>query len=307
MREPSQPYAELLQATRRLRLALLLSGTTFLLELVGGVLSNSLALISDAGHVLIDVFAIALAWFASSQALRPATLRHTFGFHRAGILAALANAVTLVFIAAFVSYEAYRRFTEPERVDSALVLGVATLGLVANSISVLLLRQGEGENLNIRSAFLHVAGDTLSSIAVILGAGVMYFTGWYVVDPLLSVAIAFVIVGSGWGIIRDTLHILMEGTPTGLNVEQMIQDLRRVRGVQDVHDVHVWSLAANLHALSAHVQVADQALAFSGAILTEINELLASKYGIAHSTIQFEHRECGLPCTLFEEHLAAGQ
>lgn len=292
-------------SSRRLRQAFLLTVIILVVEAAGGVASNSLAVLSDAGHVFTDLFALGLAWFASTQASRPATPRRTFGFHRAGILAALVNSVTLVVVAVAITLEAVRRLQAPERVDSGLMLAVALVGLGVNIYVATSLHSGPGENLNVRSATLHVVGDIMASAAVIIGALVIALSGLVIVDAVLSVLIALIIMGGAWSIVLETLNILMEGTPRGVNVEKLVHDLKSTPGVLDIHDVHVWSLAAGINAMSGHVLVADQALSSSDEILQSLARLLAEKYGIDHATIQFEHRECGLACTLFRNHLAA--
>lgn len=292
-------------ASRRLRLAFGLSMAILVVEVAGGIVSNSLALLSDAGHVFTDVLALGLAWFAATQALKPATPRRTFGFHRAGILAAGFNALSLVVVSLVITVEAIRRLQAPEKIDSAVMMGVAVLGLAINLYVAISLHAEPGENLNIRSAMLHVIGDILASVAVIVGAVVISATGLYFIDPLLSVLIALIIVGGAWSIVLESVNILMEGTPRGINVEKLIQDMKATSGVLDVHDVHVWSLAAGIHAMSGHVLVEDQALSESDSILRMLSRLLAEKYGIDHATIQFEHRECGMACTLFHNHLVA--
>lgn len=289
--------------SRRLRLAFGLSCAILVAQLVGGVLANSLALLSDAGHVFTDIVALGLAWFASVQALRPATSSRTFGFHRAGILAALANALMLVAVALFITWEAVQRLQDPQPVESTLMLGVGVLGLGANLYVAYLLHGDPTENLNVRSALLHVIGDILSSVAVVVGAAVILLTGLYFVDSLLSVLIALVIVGGAWSIVMETVNILMEGTPKGINLERLVQDLQDAPGVVDAHDIHVWSLAAGVHAMSGHIVIEDRALSDSGLVLQGLRELLAAKYGIDHITIQLEHRSCGGACVLFEDHL----
>lgn len=289
--------------SRRLGIAFLVTFAVLGTELAGALISNSLALLSDAGHVFTDLLALGLAWYAARQALRPSTLRRTFGFHRAGILAALANALTLVGISLFITWEAIQRLQSPKPIDSTVMLAAATVGLVANLFVAFYLHQEPGENLNVRSALLHVIGDVLASAAVIVGAIVIFFTGLLVVDPLLSVLIALIIVGGAWSIVLETVNILMEGTPRGVNVEKLLQDLRRTPGVVDAHDVHVWSLASGINAMSGHVVIEDQALSESALVLEMLSRLLAEKYGIDHVTIQFEHRKCGLACILFQNHL----
>ncbi|MCL4371646.1 MAG: cation diffusion facilitator family transporter [Chloroflexi bacterium] len=296
--EPGAP-----EAGQKLRLAFFLTVGVLAAELAGGVLSNSLALLSDAGHVFTDVLALGLAWFAAVQATRPATPRRTFGYHRTGILVALANALTLLAISLVITFEAIRRLQSPEPVNSILMVAIAALGLVANLYVALSLHQEPGENLNVRSALLHVIGDVLASAAVIVGAVIITFTGFYFVDPLLSVLIALIIVGGAWSIVLETINILMEGTPAGVNLNKLIQDIKDTPGVLDAHDLHVWSLAAGIHAMSGHVVIEDQALSESSQILENLSHMLAQKYGIDHATIQFEHRLCGLACTLFQNRL----
>lgn len=291
--------------SRRLMMAFLLTSAILVVQIVGGILSNSLALMSDAGHVFTDLIALGLAWFAASQALRLATPRRTYGFHRAGILAALANALTLITVALFITWEAIQRLQAPQAVDSPLMLVFATVGLAVNLYVAVSLHRESEENLNVRSALLHVVGDILGSVAVIVGGVIIFFSGYYVVDPLLSIIIAIIIVGGAWSIVLETINILMEGTPSGINLEKLVSEIKEVPGVQDVHDVHVWSLAAGIHAMSGHVVIEDQALSESNQILVNLSSLLSEQFGISHVTIQFEHRECGLACMLFQNHIEA--
>ena len=290
-------------APARLRPAFALSFAILVAEVLGGIFSNSLALLSDAGHVFTDVFALGLAWFASVQALRPATPNRTFGYHRTGILTALANAVILIVLSLVITYEAVQRLQSPEPINSTLMLGVAVLGLAANLYVALSLRAEPGENLNVRSAMLHVVGDVLASLAVIVGAVIIHFTGLYFVDPLLSVLIALIIVGGAWSIVLETVGILMEGTPRGISVEKIVGDITSTPGVLHAHDIHVWSIAAGINSMSGHVVIEDRAISESARLLERLSRLLAEKYGIDHVTIQFEHEECGMACTLFHNHL----
>ncbi|MCL5958489.1 MAG: cation diffusion facilitator family transporter, partial [Chloroflexi bacterium] len=260
-------HVETGRVTARLRVALLITAGILIAEVVGGLLSNSLALLSDAGHVFTDVTALGLAWYANFQAEKPATFTHTYGFHRAGILAALANALSLVLIAGVIAYEAYQRLLNPEPVQSYLMFSVALVGLVANLYIARYLHREEEENLNVRSAWLHVIGDAAASAAVLLGGILILFTGVFLIDPILSVLISVVIIVGGWSIIVDALNILMEGVPRGLNLEELVHQIRAHPGVVDVHDVHVWSLAAGVNAVSCHSLVADQSLRESDRIL----------------------------------------
>jgi cobalt-zinc-cadmium efflux system protein len=290
-------------ASRRLRTAFLLSLVILTVELAGGLVSNSLALLSDAGHVLTDLFALGLAWFASVQATRAATPSRTYGYHRAGILAALANAVMLLVVSLVITFEAVRRLQTPEIVDSSVMLAAASIGLVVNMYVAVILHHGHEENLNVRSALLHVVGDALAAFSVIVGAVVILFTGLLVIDPVLSILIALIIVGGAWSVVLDTINILMEGTPSGVNLDRLEEDIKTTPGVVDAHDLHVWSITSGIHAMSGHVVIEDQALSESALVLGLLSDLLTDRYGIDHVTIQFEHRKCGLACTLAHGHL----
>ena len=277
--------------SHKLAVAFFVSLAVFVLEVAGGIASHSLALLSDAGHMLTDVLALGLAWFASTQAERPASLKHTYGFHRVGILAALANAATLVLLALFITYEAYHRLSEPQAVATELMLGVAVVGLVANLGVAWYLRAQGSSNLNLRAALAHVLGDALASTIVIVGAVAIALGSPTQIDPLLSVLIGFIIMASGWSIIRDTLNILMEGAPPGVDVGKVMADIRGLPGVVAIHDVHVWSLAAGMPALSAHVRIDHTAHTACDRVLGQVQLLLAERYGIVHNTIQVERAD----------------
>jgi cobalt-zinc-cadmium efflux system protein len=274
--------------SHKLGVALAVSAVVLALEVAGGLASNSLALLSDAGHMLTDVLALGLAWFASRQAERPPNPRQTYGFHRAGILAALANAATLVALALFIGFEAYQRLFDPEPVASQLMLGVAIVGLVANVGVARYLQAGHEHNLNLRAAMAHVLGDALASAAVIVGAIGIALGGPVQIDPILSVVIGVIIVGGGWSIVRETLNILMESAPPGVDVGQIVADLRAEPGVAAVHDIHVWRLASDIAALSVHVRIDSAAPADADRVLCGCQRLLREQYGIDHSTIQIE-------------------
>ncbi len=279
-------------AGHKLKTALFLTAIILVVELVGGLLSHSLALLSDAGHVFTDIFALGLAWFATAQAERPADASNTYGYHRTGILAALVNAVTLIVIVGAIAYEAVHRFQYPEKVTPWLMFLSAAVGITVNLYIGFGLRKEGGENLNIRAAMLHVFGDVGASVAVIIGGVVILVTGWFPADPIISLVIAALIAWGAWSILRETVDILMEATPQGLNVAQMVRDIVREPEVQDVHDLHVWSIAGGMNALSAHVQVGDCPLSACGPLLARLDRLLASKYRIDHSTIQLECEGC---------------
>ncbi len=274
-------------ARNSLRLAFFLTLIILIAELVGGFLANSLALLSDAGHVVTDIFALGLAWFATIQAEKPANARKTFGYHRVGILAAMVNAVTLIVIAFAILLEAIQRFQHPEPVQPLIMFLAAGIGIVLNLYIGFGLMQ-EANNLNVRAAMLHVFGDVGASVGVIVAGIIILLTGWTFVDPLLSVGIAVLIAVGAWRILRETTDILMEAVPRGLSMQNLVKDMRSVEGVQDVHDLHVWSITSNMYALSCHALISDLPTSDSSAILKSLNTLLSEKYHIGHATIQFE-------------------
>lgn len=272
----------------KLRFGFYLTLGILLVEVIGGVLSHSLALLSDAGHVLTDAAALGLAWFAAAQAERPANARRTYGYHRVGILTALANGVTLILIAAGISVEAYQRFLHPQHIHPGIVMISAAVAIIANLYIGFGLQHTGDENLNTRAAALHVFNDVGASAAVIVGALVIAFTGAQWVDPLLSLVIAVLVVVSATRLIRETLNILLEATPHGLSLFSLVQDLRWVPGVLDVHDLHVWTITSGMRALSCHAVIDDLPPSESASILDCMTALLRSKYSIVHTTIQFE-------------------
>lgn len=281
-------------------LALAITSVIFVAEVVGGILSNSLALLSDAGHVFLDVFALALSYVALRVSELPADENHTFGFHRTKVLAALANSLLLFAMVFFIAREAWERWLNPRDVNSGLMLGVAVVGLVANLIVAQVLRAHDHDDLNTRSAFWHVLGDALASVGVIGGAILIALTGWYVVDPILSVLIALLILGGAWRIFRESLHILVEGSPAGIGARDVAAAIGAVSGVRNVHDLHIWSVGPGYTALSAHVVLEDQALAQTQGIMDAIKERLHDQFGIEHTTVQFECNHCGQCVDAFE-------
>jgi len=285
---------------RRFILALTITSVIFVAEVVGGILSNSLALLSDAGHVFLDVFALALSYVALRVSELPADENHTFGFHRAKVLAALANSLLLFAMVFFIVREAWERWLNPRAINSGLMLGVAVVGLAANLIVAQVLRAHDHDDLNTRSAFLHVLGDALASVGVIGGAILIALTGWYVVDPILSVLIALLILGGAWRIFRESLHILVEGSPAGVNTRDVAAAIGAVPGVRNVHDLHIWSVGPGYTSLSAHVVLEDQALAQTQGIMDAIKRRLHDQFGIEHTTVQFECNHCGQCADAFE-------
>jgi len=270
-----------------LRLAFLLTIIILAAELLGGLLANSLALLSDAGHVVTDLFALGLAWFATVQAERPANERKTFGYHRVGILAALVNAVTLIVIAFAITWEAIQRFHHPEPVQPFIMSLAAGIGIVINLIIGFGLRK-EGHSLNVRAAALHVFGDVVTSAGVIVVGLLILLTGWTLADPLLSIGIALLIAFGAWQIIRETTDILLEGVPRDISLSHLVTDMKGIEGVQNVHDLHVWSIASGMYALSCHTLIEDLPPSSSSSILQSLSAMLNEKYHISHATIQFE-------------------
>src|SRR5215813_13979269 len=244
---------------RRLIAVLFLTLLYMLAEAIGGFLTNSLALLSDAGHMLADVASLVLALLALWFAARPVTTRKTYGYYRMEILAALANGAALVVISLLISYEAFHRIKSPENVKGLEVMIIAIGGLVVNAVSALVLHSASQENLNMRGAFLHVMGDALGSVGAIVAGVVIWKWGWTLADPLISVAMCLLIMYSSWQLIRESVNILLEGTPTHIDIRAVVESMHGVAGVTDVHDLHVWTISSGMDALSAHVTVEDGA------------------------------------------------
>jgi cobalt-zinc-cadmium efflux system protein len=277
--------------TRVLKISLAVTLAYIVLLIVAGVRAHSLALLSEAGHNLSDFLALALSLVAVYFQSRPASSTKTFGYHRAGVLAALVNATSLVGVSFFIFYEAFKRLQHPQEVHASVMMWVAAAGVVMNGVIALLLYRSGGD-VNIRSALLHEVGDTLSTAAVIAGGWAILLTGNYWIDSVLSVAIGVLILWSGLGIVRETLNILLEGTPRGMKLEKIELAIRAVAGVNDVHDLHVWSIGSETHALSCHISIADIPPSVSERILRDVKERLLRDFRIDHTTIQFEHAIC---------------
>jgi cobalt-zinc-cadmium efflux system protein len=279
---------------RRLRLALVATVVFVVVEFASGLKAHSLALLSDAGHNFTDALALLLAWFAFYAESRPANATKTYGYQRAGVLAAFVNALALVLLAGFIFYESYHRFRAPEPVAEHIMLWVAAAGLAVNVGIMVALRAASRHDLNIRSAFAHMLGDALGSMGIIAGAIAIGWTGYLWIDPLLSVLIGLLILWTAWDIIKESLNILLEGLPRGLHLDTVVGEVRRLPGVIDVHDVHIWSLASHTHALSCHVLIDDLPPSASESILRSVNDMLAQRFQITHTTIQFEHALCAI-------------
>ena len=275
----------------KLKYGLLLTIAILVIELIGGLVSNSLALLSDAGHVFADVIALSLSWWAVRQAERPASRRMTFGYHRVGVLVAVVNAVSILIIALVIFYEAYHRFLEPQEVNSLLMLGVAAIGLAVNLFVAYWLRQEQKNNINVRSAFWHVLGDALASVGVIVGGIIIYFTDLFVLDVIISVFIGLVILLAAWRIFKEGLQVLLEAAPSQVDVHKMIDALKKVSGVKGVHDIHVWSISPEIHAMSTHVLIDDCTTSQATVIRQRVEEVL-KRYNIEHTTLQMECELC---------------
>jgi cobalt-zinc-cadmium efflux system protein len=279
------------RTSKVLRLSLLATAVYILLLVVAGVRAHSLALLSEAGHNLSDFLALLLSWVALYIQSRPPSSTKTFGYQRAGVLAAFINSMTLIGISFYIFYEAARRLYAPEPVQPKLMMLAGAAGMVMNGVIAYYLYRSS-RDVNIRSAFLHELGDTISTAAVLVGGWAIIVTGQNWIDPALSIGIGALILWSSLGIIRETLNILLEGTPRGIQVDRITQAIREIEGVNDVHDLHVWSLGSDSHALSCHISIADIPPSASERILRDVRDRLSGSFHIYHTTIQFEHVVC---------------
>ncbi len=263
-----------------------------IVETLAGVLAGSLALLADAGHNFTDALSLGLAWIAVYFNRKPPDEVKTFGYNRAGVLAAFVNALALAGLSGFLFWESWQRWMAPQPVQETVMIVVATLGLVVNISIMWGLHSERSHDVNIRSAWLHMLGDALGSAAIIAGAIAIRYTGWYRLDPLLSAFIAGLIIWTARDVIKETLNILLEGLPRGMDYRQIISSMRRVEGVLDVHDLHIWTLGSRTHALSCHILIADVPPSASEAILHRLNDMLGERFGIWHTTVQFENATC---------------
>ncbi len=294
------------RSQRRLLLVLGLTAAYMVAEVVGGLLTNSLALLADAAHMLTDVLGLGMALVAIRFAQRPATPARTYGFYRAEILAALVNSVVLFGISGYILYEAWRRFQAPPEVSSLPMLAVAVGGLVVNLIGARLLHAGAGESLNVRGAFLEVVADLLGSLGVILAAVIIHFTGWWPADPLISVVIGLFILPRTWRLLKSALDVLLEATPAHINVREVASSMRQVPGVASVHDLHVWTITSGFVAMSGHVEASGRP---SSEVLHDLQRMLRDRFAIEHATLQVErpdHADDGACCTMDPRCLVVG-
>jgi cobalt-zinc-cadmium efflux system protein len=293
--------------SRVLKISSLVTLLYIVLLVIAGVRAHSLALLSEAGHNLSDFLALLLSLTAVYLHARPPSATKTYGYHRAGVLAALINSASLVVVSFLIFYEAFRRLQNPEHVRAGVMIGVAAAGVVMNGVIAVLLYR-TSQDVNIRSALLHELGDTLSTAAVIAGGWAIMLTGQYWIDSALSFGIGALILWSAFGIVRETLNILLEGTPRGMKLGRVEEAIRSIEGVNDVHDLHVWSIGSETHALSCHIAIADIPPSVSERILKDVKERLLHDFRIDHTTIQFEHAECEvahgcvIPVNDAEEH-----
>ena len=287
-----KPLSATAQSRRALLLTFALTFGYFIVEVVGGILTNSLALLADAAHMLTDGGGLALALFAAWMSQKPATPAKTYGYYRVEILAALVNAVVLFLLSFYILYEALRRFQEPPEVTSLPMLAVAVVGLGVNLIGVWILRRGSRESLNVQGAFLEVVSDALGSLGVIVAAVIMLATGWYYADPIFSVIIGLFILPRTWKLLTQAVNVLLEATPAHINVAAVEQASLKVNGVAAVHDLHVWTITSGMDALSAHVVLAE---GVEPRVASSVVETLAARlkeeFGIGHTTIQVEQHD----------------
>ena len=286
------------QSTRRLSISLFITLAFVAVEAVAGIFANSLALLTDAAHNLTDVIALALSWFAIRITTRPANERKTYGYHRVGILVALVNSTTLVLIALGIFYEAWQRFLSPPEVQSDILIGVGLVAVIINIVTAMLVHKGSDSDLNLRSAFVHLMGDVLSTIGAVIAGVIIYFTDANWLDPLVSVLIGFLILYNAWDILREAVDILLEAKPRDIDSNQLVNDLLEIQGVLGVHDLHIWSITQNLRTMSAHVLTDDMTIGEGAGIQDQINEIVYHRYNIAHATLQLECVGC-LPDSLY--------
>jgi cobalt-zinc-cadmium efflux system protein len=276
----------------RFKYAIALTALTLIAEVVGGIWTNSLALLSDAAHVFLDLFALVLSLVAIRLAAYPVSDTRTFGWHRAEVFASFINGASVFLIAIGIFYEAWGRLFEPQEVKSLPMFVIAAIGLVMNLFAASALHQHSHDDLNVRSAFLHVIGDAAASVGVIAGGVIMYFTRWYMLDALISVGIGCVIFWGAWRVLRESTHILLEGVPRGMTTSQVVDAIRGVEGVNDVHHLNLWTICSHILALSAHVDIEPAHKGKQASVLRRIEDLLLERFHISHTTLQVECTMC---------------
>ena len=277
--------------SRRLIAGIVLNTFFLILEFVAGIMVGSLALVSDAGHNFSDSLALIFSLFALYISSKPATTQKTFGYHRVGILVALLNALVLIAISGAILFEAYIRLLHPVKTSGVWMLAVAGLGFVINGLVAYGFRTHQ-HDLNIKSAFLHLLTDALVSLGVVLGGVVIIFTGLSIIDPLISIVISLVILYMAWDIVKESVDILLEAVPRKIDLDEVVESLKQIEGINGVHDVHIWTIGSNVFALSCHALIEDVSVTESSCLLREIEEVLKHRFNIIHPTIQFEYEEC---------------
>ena len=278
--------------SNRLIFAIILTAVTLVAEIIGGIWSNSLALLSDAGHVFLDLFALVLSLAAIKLAAQPPGENHSYGLHRAEVLASLINGLTVFLMAVGILYEGGKRLITPEEVQTTPMLVIAVLGLIANLLAAKGLHGHSHDDLNVRSAFMHVLGDAAASVGVIVGAVLMRYTGWYQADPLISIAIGLLILTGAWRVLREAVHILMEGVPRGMSIDEVVTRIRGIEGVLDVHHLNLWAVCSHIFALSAHIEIDPVYDGQRSQLLHTIEHELEHSFHITHTTIQFDCSTC---------------
>lgn len=283
------------QNAKYLSIAFFITVTFMIIEVIGGFLSNSLALLSDAGHMLSDSLALALSFFAMKMGQKAKTESKTYGFHRTEIIAALINGITLIFIAGLIFFEAFKRFFEQPEIKVPEMLTIASIGLLVNIVSAYILYKGKNESLNVKGAYLHVLGDALGSVGAIVGGIIILYTGFYFVDQIISVLIAVLILVSSINLLRETTDILLEGTPKQVDFEEIKKSLLDLESIDSVHDLHIWSLTSGRNILTCHLVSRNNS--DTNNLLLKANELLKSKFKVSHTTIQIEKTDSIIECS----------
>lgn len=280
------------QLTGKFKIAITLTAVTLAAEVTGGIWTNSLALLSDAAHVFLDLFALVLSLAAVQLAARPTSERHTFGFHRSEVFASFINGLTVFLMGIGIMYEAWGRFSSPQEVKSLPMLLIAAVGLVMNLLAAKALHSHSHDDLNVKSAFLHVVGDAAASVGVIIGGIIMYYTGWFLLDAIISAGIGLLILAGAGRVLRESVHILMEGSPRGLDTAEVAEAIRSIEGVMDIHHLNIWSVCSHITALSVHVELEPGLESDRSSLLHLIEHELGHRFHINHTTIQLECSHC---------------
>lgn len=280
------------EAKKQLIFGLILNGSFTIIELIGGVLANSLALLSDALHDFTDTIALSLSLYANKKAEQEPTKTNTFGYKRSTIIAALVNAIVLIALTFFIFYKAYQKILNPEQVNGIIIFTIAIFGIILNGIVVLKMWKTKEKDISIKSVFWHLMEDILGWIGVLIAGLVIISTGWFIIDPIISIIIGLIVLHGAYGIIKETLNIFMLAVPEGISVDDVIKEVKRIPKVKGAHDLHVWTIGSNHYALSGHVIVKDMKISKTYPILCEIDKVLEKKFNITHITIEFECENC---------------